>query len=137
MTSAVVDAAQTFSLFVRGKPQSQGSKRHVGGGVMVEAVKGLEAWRCDVRDALNVEWHEEPRDGAVVVILSFQFLRPKSVSEKKRPYMTVRPDVDKLARAVLDAMTGVVLSEDARVVQLTAAKRYGFVAGVDISVRWL
>ena len=141
MTSAreAVEAAipEPFALFVRGKPQPQGSKRHVGGGVMIEAVKGLDAWCCDVRDALNLAWHEEPRDGAVVVTLSFQFLRPKSVTEKKRPYMTVRPDVDKLARAVMDAMTGVVLSDDARVVHLTAEKRYGFVAGVDISVRWL
>ena len=127
----------TFTLFVRGKPQPQGSKRHVGGGVMVEAVKGVAVWRIDVRDALNLAWHEEPRDGAVFVRLDFAFLRPKSVSEKKRPHMTVRPDVDKLARAVLDAMTGVVLSDDALVVKLEVEKRYDSVQGVDILVVWL
>ncbi len=141
MTSArtVVDAAQseTFTLFVRGKPQPQGSKRHVGGGRMIEAVKGLAAWRIDVRDALNLVWHEEPRDGAVVVRLRFSFLRPKSVSEKKRPHMTVKPDIDKLSRAVLDSMTGVVISEDARVVKLDAEKQYAGVAGVGIGVIWL
>lgn len=134
---AVVDAAQTFTLFVRGKPQPQGSKRHVGGGVMIEAVRGLAAWRIDVRDALNEAWHEEPRDGAVMVNLAFLFLRPKSVSEKKRPHMTVKPDTDKLARAVLDAMTSVVIRDDAQVVTLAASKMYGPETGVAISVEWL
>lgn len=103
---------------------------------MVETVKGLGAWRIDVRDALNEAWHEEPRDGAVFVSLGFAFLRPKSVTEKKRPYVTVKPDIDKLARAVLDAMTGVVIRDDAQVVKLEVEKQYSVVTGVGIAVRW-
>ena len=71
------------------------------------------------------------------VSLGFAFLRPKSVSKKKRPYVTVKPDVDKLARAVLDAMTGVVFRDDAQVVKLEVEKQYSAMAGVGIAVRWL
>ena len=36
-----------------------------------------------------------------------------------------RPDLDKLQRAVLDALTGVLFSDDGQVVQLAAVKQYG------------
>lgn len=35
------------------------------------------------------------------------------------------PDVDKLARGVCDAMSGIVYDDDKRVTDLYAAKRYG------------
>jgi Holliday junction resolvase RusA-like endonuclease len=39
-------------------------------------------------------------------------------------YPVVRPDADKLLRAVLDALTGRVWADDAQVVVATARKRY-------------
>ena len=36
--------------------------------------------------------------------------RPKTIKPSKRPYPHVRPDIDKLERAVLDGLTGVVFS---------------------------
>jgi crossover junction endodeoxyribonuclease RusA len=42
---------------VRGLPAPQGSKRHVGGGRMVESSANVKPWRADVRaaaeDAMN------------------------------------------------------------------------------------
>lgn len=52
----------------------------------------------------------------------FQFQRPK----KPRASMpSVRPDLDKLARALLDALTGVAYEDDAQVCSLDLFKIYG------------
>lgn len=37
---------------------------------------------------------------------------------------SVKPDVDKLARSTLDALSGVVFDDDSRIVRLTVAKEY-------------
>ena len=44
------------------------------------------------------------------------------------------PDLDKLVRAVLDAMTGVLFADDRQVMAITAHKRYGQVAGAHVTL---
>ena len=75
-----------------------------------------------------------PYEGAVAVLVRFFFLRPKSVSEKKRPHHTVKPDLDKLVRNIGDALKGVIYAEDARIVSITATKGYDSVPRVEIQV---
>ncbi len=126
-----------FSCFVRGVPAPQGSKTaFVRGGkpVMIEASKNVKQWRTDVASVLQSEWMNDVLLGPMDIRLVFQFLRPPSVSEKKRPLPTVRPDIDKLARACLDAMTGIVFGDDAQVVQLWVKKEYAERSGVRITV---
>jgi crossover junction endodeoxyribonuclease RusA len=127
-----------LDVFVTGDPAPQGSKRHVGNGVMVESSKRLRPWRQDVREALLDE-NGSPRlalAGPVSVGLMFTLRRPK----KPRFHVPgVVPDLDKLVRAVLDALTSAgVVEDDARVVHLGASKVYataGQACGVRISVR--
>jgi len=64
-------------------------------------------------------------EGGVAVRVTFDFVRPASVSAKARPFHTVKPDLDKLVRAVLDGLTGVAFRDDAQVNKVTALKRYG------------
>jgi len=59
--------------------------------------------------------------GPVALAITFALPRPASV---RRRAPTTRPDVDKLARAVLDALTGVLYADDAQVVDLHTRKRY-------------
>jgi len=73
-------------------------------------------------------------DGAVAVKMKFYLYRPKSVSEKKRPHPTVKPDIDKLVRSILDALKGVIYTEDARVCSIEAEKYYDDPPRVDITV---
>jgi len=56
--------------------------------------------------------------------IAFNFNRPKSVSAKKRPRHSVTPDIDKLVRAALDGMTGVVYRDDAQIDCVKARKVY-------------
>jgi len=62
---------------------------------------------------------------AIDVDLTFYLPRPKSVSVTARPLPTVKPDVDKLERAVLDAMTmSGVIADDAQITDTSTRKRY-------------
>ena len=118
---------------VTGKPATQGSKRHLGGGVMVESCKRLALWRADcslaATRAVPDEWD---RAAPVHVNATFAFARPKAHYGRRRgqPYLkdtapehcAVRADVDKLCRALLDAITGPLLLDDSQVVILVADK---------------
>jgi len=124
---------------VYGDPRPKGSWRHVGGGRMVSAARGLGAWERAVRQA--VEHHlEEPRNHGdpMSVVLVFRLPRPKS--RRGEVWHATRPDIDKLCRAVLDALTGVVYDDDACVASLQAMSLYADAThppGVTISTRVL
>ena len=110
---------------MRGIPAPQGSKRHVGGGRMVEQSRAVGPWREAVRaETQRAVAGIGPLDGALEVRLGFSLPRPKSLP-KKVQYPARRPDLDKLARAVLDGLTdGGAWYDDAQVVRLHAVKRY-------------
>ena len=75
-----------LKIFVTGDPAPQGSKRHVGGGVLVESCKRLPDWRKDVRAAcLDGDGQPKARfDGAVCLHLDFILRRPKSLPKTGR-----------------------------------------------------
>jgi Holliday junction resolvase RusA-like endonuclease len=66
----------------------------------------------------------------VAVAITFRFPRPKGhygvrgLLPSAPAQMTGRPDIDKLVRAVLDALTGIVWRDDAQVVVLDVRKVY-------------
>lgn len=117
---------ERFSVFVAGQPAPQGSKRHIGRGIMIESSQTLRPWRADVREAC-VTPRGKPLaffDGAVAVRLEFVMKRPQATPKRRTPAATKKPDVDKLARAVLDAVgTAGLWRDDSQVVKLTALKR--------------
>jgi Holliday junction resolvase RusA-like endonuclease len=73
------------------------------------------------------------RHEPVAVSMTFVFTMPK----KKRLQMAVKPDIDKLCRSALDALTGILFVDDGQVVQITAGKVYGAPERVDIMVEAL
>ena len=127
-----------YNLFVPGLPAPQGSKKHVGHGVMVESSKRVKPWRATVTAAIvEAGWQHDPiLYGPVGVSLTFSFPRPQAhygtgrnadrIKANAPDWHDKRPDVDKLCRAVLDALTeSGAIRDDAQVVQLHAAKVYG------------
>ena len=128
--------SSSFTFTVIGKPAPQGSKRHVGRGVMVESSKRCKPWRQDVRHtALDLRpegWYAN-MDAAISISVVFVFARPKNhfrTNGQLKPsaptYCTARiGDVDKLSRSVLDACAdGVLYAADEQVISLIAHKRY-------------
>lgn len=143
--------------YVAGIPAPQGSKRALhhratGKIVLLESSKRVKPWRAQVAEAAHAAWGTAaPLVGPVELHVVFYFERPKSHYPQNsrnaggvlRPSAPMRPvghgrnDLDKLARAVLDALTGVIYEDDAQVVSLVASKEYarsGRTPGASIEV---
>lgn len=75
----------------------------------------------------------QPLVGPVRLELDFALVRPKSLPKRVHAH-TKKPDLDKLVRAVKDALKGVLYLDDAQVVALSATKGYGDAPGVRVRV---
>ncbi len=62
--------------------------------------------------------------GPLEISVVFFLPRPKSLAKSYTGPHLKKPDVDKLLRSTLDALTGVVWKDDSQVVSVTAGKRY-------------
>ena len=80
--------------------------------------------------AVQIEWHdataEPPLSGPVSVHMVFLMPRPKIRRRKKDPRgripCTVKPDIDNLVKAALDALSGLAFCDDKQVYNLAAIK---------------
>lgn len=102
--------------------------------------KSLKAWEGVVRAEL-----QRVMDGAgdqtlflqlfdAAIRITFVFHLPRPQKPKHRLPIT-KPDLDKLARGTIDALTGVVFRDDSRVVAIDARKVYAATAAkVDIRI---
>lgn len=113
-----------------GTPKPQGSKKaFVRGGkaVLVEQATGLKEWRDHVASTASIHMQyqglEMLEKTPVEVRLIFAMPRTKAMKPTDPLTMIQRPDIDKLERAILDALTGVVFKDDSQVVILLAGKR--------------
>lgn len=111
---------------VVGEPVPQGSTRAfmAGGRPVVTHVNSsnLHNWR-DVIGYAAREACDTLLLGPVEVTAVFSLTRPKS-RPKRDLFPDRKPDLDKLARALLDSLTGTVVRDDAQVVGLRVKKRY-------------
>jgi Holliday junction resolvase RusA-like endonuclease len=110
---------------VFGEPAPQGSKRHVGRGIMVESSAKVKPWREAVTFAAAQAAAKGFRQvGPVGVTIMFYVRRPPS-APKSRRYPDRKPDLDKLIRSTLDALViGGVIEDDARIIAIRAGKVY-------------
>lgn len=114
----------TLSFMVAARPAGQGSKRALGPGRMVEQSKYVKPFRAAVR-ARALEratldgW--EPATGPVNIELHFTIAEPKKPKYGYPP----RPDLDKMERAVCDALKGVAYVDDSQIVGSLTTKAYG------------
>lgn len=128
--SSSAPSAITFNV-IGMEAATQGSKRSVGHGILLETNKRLRPWRSFVADAALATNHPLT-NYPVSISITFRFLRPKAhfnksgLSPKAPAHLTSKQkgDIDKLSRAILDALTGTLLHDDSQVVQLAAHKRY-------------
>lgn len=81
----------------------------------------------------------EPFDTPMQLQLSAYYPIPKSWSKKKRQqaidgdlHPQVKPDLDNVLKAVLDAINGVVYVDDSQVINMVATKRYSTDARIEV-----
>lgn len=117
-----LDVVERIEFTVQGLPIPQGSKS-LFRGRLVDANAGLKAWRKAVKAAAVVAMAGRPPiDEPTVFITDFYLPRGKTV-RRARP--SVRPDLDKLVRAIGDSLTDAkVWTEDSRAVSIRSDKWY-------------
>jgi Holliday junction resolvase RusA-like endonuclease len=118
-----------LEITVRGRPGPQGSKKHVGGGRMVEMSKKVKPWRADVVEAaIEARAGAATLDCALAIEMVFTATRPKSHYRTGRNAHLLRdgapiqptspPDLSKLARSTEDALeTAGVFRNDALIAE--------------------
>lgn len=147
----------TLTFTVEGRPQTAGSK--VARPIMKDgqrvATRVIEsgdreakaAWREDVRAGAREAIGEDPAwptSEACLVIFEFSRRRPKGhygsgrnagVLKATAPeHPTTRPDLLKVARAIEDALTGIVWHDDSVIVEEYLRKVWGASEGVTVTV---
>lgn len=139
-----------IEFFVPGIPKTAGSKRpirnkHTGKIVVIDSCEKGPDWKADIKAFAHKIYEDELWQGAVALNLVFFLPRPKShygtgrKANQLKPGMaltphTKRPDIDKLSRAVLDALTGVIWKDDAQIFKKDCRKIYSAKPGVHISI---
>lgn len=133
-----------IKITVDGTPAPQGSKVRNRAGAIYESNKAVAPWREAVR-AETQRAAGRPLTGAVYARIVFRLARPKghygtgrnaaAVKASAPDYPHGKPDLDKLARAVLDGLTaGGAWTDDAQVVSMEAYKVYADRTGADIEL---
>ncbi|HBV47761.1 RusA family crossover junction endodeoxyribonuclease [Ligilactobacillus murinus] len=87
------------------------------------------------------QYKDEPLDGSLEVEISFyrpvqkslsKIERSRRLSGEHRP--TVKPDLDNYIKSTLDALNGILWTDDARIVDLHAHKYYSDDPHIEITV---
>lgn len=118
-----------IALRIFGDPAPQGSKKLIRGRIIEASGDKLKRWRKEIAAECLRAREDNPEvffTEAVQVQVIFYLPRPKTVSEKKRPFPIVPPDLDKLCRGLLDGIgqSEVIWGDDSQVTRLNAEKRY-------------
>lgn len=114
-------------VFVEGRPFPQGSKSYKGhrGGkpILVESSNGVGPWRAKI--AVEARRRGGMLDPVPIgATVDFVMPRPKQAPKRRpTPPAVKRPDLDKLVRAVFDALTGTWIADDSLIVTLHTSKR--------------
>jgi len=133
VVSALVPSTAPRLVFeVLGEPIPQGSMKPVNrpGQSYTQLVPDsplLHPWRDRVRyAAMQAQGrHWEMIDGPVTLAAEFYVPKPKSRPKRRRTLPTTKPDLDKLVRAVGDALSAAgTYADDARVTDLLPRVRY-------------
>lgn len=136
VTRAQLHAMQaSLTLWVPGVPIAQGSMRSPKAGIVLHNSPDLKEWRENIGWAAKDVWRGKPLlDCPVELSCIFQFEAPKKPRHER--WRDTSPDLDKLLRAVGDALEGVVLKNDSRIASVTCSKKWG-VPGVYIHLEVL
>lgn len=131
----------SISFTIYGIPAPQGSKNQFGS----ESNPRTKPWRASVAaEAAAAMGDRTLHHGPVKLTIRFGFPRPKShyrtgryshlLRDDAPEWKDTAPDLDKLERAVLDALSGICYRDDRQVAKTDSAKFFAEKSGVWISV---
>ena len=133
-----------YSFIVPGPPTGKGRPRFCSIGKFSKAYTPAKtkAAELDILTKFKNSYPgARPLPGALSVTITAIFGIPKQTSRKLGLAMlageakpTKRPDIDNIAKLVLDAINGHAFSDDANIVELICSKTYGPDPGIKINI---
>ena len=126
---------------IPGDPRGKERPRHTSGGHTYTPEKTREYEKLVKLEFLRQVGKASPLEGPVEADVTAYYRIPKSVSKKKREAMlrgevrpTGKPDLDNIAKAVLDSLNGIAYRDDAQVTELRIRKYYSEEPRVELSI---
>ena len=132
--------SSTTSLWIPGKPiaQPRAKATSINGKARMYQPKGPIA---PYKQQIAIEarkFFNQPLFGPVRLVVQCYLPRPKAKVWKTKPmpreWHTSKPDIDNLAKAIMDALNGIAWNDDAQVCETIAAK-YVSSGSEDVGVR--
>ena len=98
----------------------------------------VKKYSNNIKELTRMQWggdiiKNEPLKAVVV----FHIPRPKTITQDKRKYPHVKPDLDNLEKALWDSMEGIVFDNDSRIVSKVISKRYSNEGMIEVKLRIL
>lgn len=131
---------QEIEFHVPGIPQPKGSLRAIQAPrqtrpFIIEDSKRSKPWRTMIVSFASEKRPSELWRGPVELEITFQMPRPKShygtgrnaakIRRAAPPLPIKKPDIDKLERNILDALTSIFYVDDSQVISVSTRKRFG------------
>ena len=134
-----------FKIEGRGVPQGRPRAVRMGAGVRMYDPPKSKAYKqmvsAKVRSYMKINGIQTITE-PLAVHLNFYFTPPKSYSKKriraieaKEELFTKKPDLDNLAKSILDSCNNLLFKDDSQIVGLTIGKHYGHEDYVDVKVQ--
>lgn len=132
----------TFHIHTIPIPKGRPKFSKIGGFVRTYTPKKTHNFEAEVREAAKQAMTREPLETPLAVYLYFRLPIPQSYSKKRTAAClagsekpTKKPDLDNLAKSVLDALNGVIYLDDSQIVSLHMTKVYSQHPGIDLLIR--
>lgn len=126
---------------VPGKPTGKGRPRVTKGGHVYTPAQTREYEEYVRSCAPQGIIRESQKDKPIAITIVATYPIPKSTTKKNKELMlnnnirpTKKPDIDNIAKIIMDALNGLAYPDDSCIVELTACKLYGEDPGVQVTV---
>lgn len=127
---------------VPGEPKAKARPRVTRSGIAFTP-KNTVMYENLVRTSFQQSYQDHvPLDCEMQAIITAYFSIPKSVSNKKKELMsfglinpTKKPDLDNIAKAILDSLNGIAYKDDSQIVSLLISKKYSDRPRVEITLK--
>lgn len=121
---------RSSTIFIKCDPKAKGRPRFTKSGhtYTPDETRKYETFlKHELRKHKFYDFYNEP----LIITIKFFLKTPQKMI---RMYPCVRPDIDNLAKAILDAMNGIVYSDDKNIVGLMLSKRYHENPGIEVII---
>lgn len=135
---------ETRAFTVPGAPEGKARPRFrcVNGHVQTYTPKDTVRYEDRITLAYRLVYHgAEPFEGAVVLRIVAYYPIPKSWTKKRQALAAaghlmpvVKPDMDNVMKAAMDALNGVAYKDDKQIVEAVMRKRYGEQPRLEVTV---